>query len=178
METSAIVNVTLFLILFLGAFTGFAKGFLEQAIELFGSIGSFVVAIIMAGSAARFMSRHFEVGYSVALVVGFILLVIAGLVATHFLAMAIGRVIKMTILRMVDRFTGAVLGLITAMLVGSLLISLTLELPVSARFQRDVAKSSMVLFLRPIAGQVFNWVVARTSKHIRFEDIFKRGNTV
>ncbi len=74
--------------------------------------------------------------------------------------------------------TGAALGLIMAMLVSSLIITLTLELPLSRTFRNKVARASMSLFLRPVAGQVFNWVIDRTSRSHRFEDIFKRSNTV
>jgi uncharacterized membrane protein required for colicin V production len=178
MDTVGIVNLTLFGVLFIGTFVGFAKGFLEQAVELVGAVGAFVLAILLAGGVARFAERHFDIAYSAALVISFILLVVAGLVATHFAALAIGRVVKMTILRMVDRFTGAVLGLITAMLVASLMITVTLEMPLSRSLRNDVAGASMSLFLRPMAGQMFNWVIDRTSGSIHFEDIFKRSNTV
>ena len=133
---------------------------------------------MMAAPVARLLESRFDAPYSVWLVVGFLLLVVLGLVLTHLLAVAVGRVVRMTILRMVDRFTGAVLGLIMGMIISSLLITLALELPLPDRFRRDVAKSSMSLFLRPIAGQVFNWVVARTPKSIHFEDIFKHNNSV
>ncbi|MCZ6766520.1 MAG: CvpA family protein, partial [bacterium] len=101
-----------------------------------------------------------------------------GLVVTHVLAVAVGRVIKMTILRLVDRFTGAILGLIMGMFVASLLITVTLELPFPRKFREQVAESSMSLFLRPVAGQVYNWVVSRASDRWDFDKIFKRGTTV
>lgn len=178
MDSVAIVNLVLFGILFLSTFIGFAKGFLEQAIELVGAIGSFILAIMMAGSLARFLESRFDAPYSVFLVIAFVILLVAGLGLTHVLAMAVGRVIKMTILKLVDRFTGAVLGLIMGMIIGSLLITATLELPFPDSFRREVAKSSMALFLRPIAGQVYNWVTDRTSAGRSFEDIFKEGNKV
>jgi hypothetical protein len=64
------------------------------------------------------------------------------------------------------------------MLVASLLIAVTLELPAPPQFRKDVAKSSMVLFLRPIAGQVFDWLVAHGSKSKEFEDFFRNSKSV
>lgn len=178
MDTIAIVNLTAFGVLFLSAAIGFAKGFIEQAVELVGAIASFVVAILMAGSLATYVEQKLDASYSVALVVSFIFIVIACLVLTHFVALGFGRLAKMTILKVVDRLTGAGLGLIFGMIVCSLAISLVLELPLSDRFRNDVARASMSLFLRPIAGEVYNWVVDRLSGEKHFEDIFKRGNTV
>jgi uncharacterized membrane protein required for colicin V production len=178
MEMTTITNLVLFGLLFLGTFIGFMKGFLEQALELAGAIASFVIAILMAAPVARLAEDRFGWEYSVALVIGFIVIVIAGLVATHLIALAIGRVVKMTILRMVDRFTGAALGLITAMVAASLLITVTLELPLSDRFRKDVATAEMSLFLRPIAAQIYNWIAARASDSIHFEEVFERGNKV
>lgn len=178
MDYHSVINLILFGVLFIFTFVGFAKGFLEQAIELSGAIVSFVVAIMMSGALARYFETRWDAPYSVWLVIGFGVLLTIGLVVTHVLAVAVGRVIKMTILRLVDRFTGAMLGLIMGMFVASLLITVTVELPFPRKFREQVAESSMSLFLRPVAGQVYNWVVSRASDRWDFDEIFKRGTTV
>jgi len=177
-EYNSIVNLVLFGVLFIFTFVGFAKGFLEQSIELVGAIVSFIVAIMMSGAVARYLEVKWDAPYSVWLVVGFGVLLAIGLVLTHLLAVAVGRVVKMTILRLVDRFTGAMLGLIMGMFVASLLITVILELPFPRKFREEVAESSMSLFLRPVAGQVYNWVVSRASDRWDFDEIFKRATTV
>ena len=178
MATDSIINLVLFGVLFFTTVIGFAKGFIEQAIELIGTIASFVLAVMLAGAVANFLQVRFDASYSVWLVVGFIALLIAGLSVTRLIAVGFGKAIKMTILKTIDRLTGAGLGLVMGMLIASLLITLTLEVPLSRSFRKDVATSSMGLFLRPIAGQVFNWIVVRTFKSNHFEDFFKRSNTV
>jgi uncharacterized membrane protein required for colicin V production len=178
MDMVAVTNMVLIGILFLGAAIGFAKGFLEQAIELIGVIGSFVLAILLGGVVARMLEARFDVAYSPALVVASIVLFFAGLMLTHLLAKAIWRVVKMTLLGWVDRLSGAVLGLIMAMIISSLLITVALELPLSKGLQKDVQKASVSLFLRPIAGQVFNWIVAHGPKARHFEEIFKKSETI
>lgn len=177
MDNQTIINVILLGIVVAFALVGLVKGLLAQAIELAGTIGTFILALLMSGAVARYLEARFAAPYSVWLVAGFIGLVLVGLLLTRLLAVAIGKVVKMTILNMVDRFAGAVLGLIMGGLVASLLIWVTLELPFPRELRRDVATSSMGLYLRPIAGQVFDWVVSHRT-NIHFEDLFKQGRTV
>lgn len=178
MDVDAVINLVLFGVLVVGAFIGYAKGLLQQAIELLGIVAAFIVATMLAGRVADYLETRLDSSYSLALVVSFVILVGIGIVASHFIAVGAGRVIKMTILGFVDRLSGALLGLLMAMIVSSLLITVTLELPFPKPFHRRVASSSMGLFLRPVAGQVFNWLTARAPGDIRFEDFFRRGKTV
>jgi membrane protein required for colicin V production len=178
MDTAAITNIALIGILFIGTAIGFAKGFLEQAIEFLGVIGAFVLAILLGGLLANVLEQQFGIPYSPALVIASIALFFAGLVLTHFIAKGLGKVVKMTLLGWVDRFAGAALGLILAMIISSLLITVTLELPLPRNFQQDVRRASVSLFLRPIAGQVFNFIVAHGPKAVHFEEIFKKSDSV
>jgi len=178
METEQVVNLVLFAVLFIATAVGFIRGFIYQAIELVGAIAAFIIAILMSGAVADFLENQFQFPYSVALVIGFMALLLVGLVASRFLAMGISKVVKMTILRFVDRLAGAVLGLIFGMILCSLLISAVLELPFPYEFRRDVAGSEVSLFLRPIARDVFNWVMDHTPADIHYDDIFRRGNSV
>lgn len=178
METAVIVNIVLVSILAIGALIGFIKGFVRQAIQLLGAIGAFILAIMMAGSLAAWLEPRLDISYSPVLVVAFVLLLIAGLFVTHILSAVVGKLFNLTLLKSVDRFAGGVLGLVTGMIIGSLLITATLELPLSKSFRREVADSSVALFLRPIAGEVYNWIVARASVGSKFEDVFRRNNSV
>jgi uncharacterized membrane protein required for colicin V production len=178
MDTAAITNLVLIGLLFLGTAVGFAKGFVEQAIELLGVVGAFVLAILFGGVFANLLEEKVSIPYSPALVISSIILFFFGLVLTHFLAKAVGKAVKMTLLGWVDRLAGAGMGLVMAMIISSLLITAVLEVPISRGFQRDVSRASVSLFLRPIAGQIFNWVVAHGPRAVRFEEIFKRSETI
>ena len=90
----------------------------------------------------------------------------------------VGKVVKMTILRVVDRVTGAMLGLLIGMIIASLVITVALELPTQPQFRKDVVRSSMVLFLRPVAGQLFDWLAAHGPKAKEFEEIFRNAREV
>jgi uncharacterized membrane protein required for colicin V production len=177
MDTATIANLVLVGVLFFSTGVGFAKGFLEQVIELMGIVASFVFAVVLSGSLASFLETRLDASYSLALVLSFVTLVLVGIALSHLLAVAVGKVIKMTMLRVLDRVTGAMLGLIMGMIVASLLITVTLELPLPKDFRRDVAGSSMALFLRPMAGQVFDWIAAHGEQAKHFEDFFRHGKT-
>jgi uncharacterized membrane protein required for colicin V production len=171
------INAIVIAILVIGVFIGFAKGFLGQVLELLGIVASFILASLLGGAVATFLEERFDIPYSPALVVSFAALVILGLIASHFLANAIQKAIRLTILEWVDRFAGAGLGLVMGLVVASLIITLTLELPVPKDLRKGVERSSMGMFVRPVAGQIFNWIVAHGPKAIHYEEIFKRSRS-
>jgi membrane protein required for colicin V production len=177
MNMEIVTNIVLVGILFMGTAIGFAKGFLEQAIEFIGVVAALILAIMLGGWVARVLDLRTSLPYSTSLVVASIVLFFAGLLATHFLARAISRVVKMTLLGWVDRLAGAALGLVIALILSSLLVTLMLALPFPKTVQKDVQRSSVSLFVRPIAGQLFNFLAARGSG-ARFEEIFKERDTV
>jgi uncharacterized membrane protein required for colicin V production len=178
MDMVLMTNIVLVGILLIGTAIGFAKGFLEQAVGFFGVVVAFVVAVLLGGVFANFVVHRFSLPYSPSLVVISIVLFFAGLVITHLAAKAIGRVVKMTLLGWVDRLAGAVLGLVIAMILSSLLITLTLELPFSKSFQKDVQRASVSAFLRPVAGQIFDFLVAHGPRGVHFGEIFKESETI
>jgi uncharacterized membrane protein required for colicin V production len=178
MDVVLLTDIVLVALLFIGTVVGFAKGFLEQALEFFGVVVSFIVAVLLGGVLAAYVEARFSLPYSPALVVISIVLFFAGLVVTHLIARAIGKVVKMTLLGWVDRFAGAALGLLVAMIIASLLITLTLELPFSRSFQRDVQRSTVSVFVRPVAGQIFNFLVAHGPRAVHFEEIFKEADRI
>jgi len=178
MDTAAITNMVLMGVLIAGAAIGFAKGFLEQAIELIGVVGAFIIAILFGGFIARVLENRLDIAYSPALIVSSIVLFFAGLMLTHLVAKVVGRAVKMTLLGWVDRLSGAMLGILMAMIIGSLLITVSLEAPLPKKTQREIQGASVSLFLRPVAGQIFNWIAAHGSDASRFEEFFKKSETI
>ncbi len=173
MENMQIVNGILIAILAVATITGFVKGFFAQVLELAGMVASSVLAELMGWGLAGFLHTRWGVPYSPALVISFLVIVVVGIVASHLIAKVVRQAIHMTILSWVDRFTGAVLGLILGMVVASLLISVSLEMPIPKPLRANVERSSVSLFLRPVAGQIFNIIASHGPKGIRYEDIFR-----
>jgi membrane protein required for colicin V production len=172
-----VINAILVVILVIGAVAGYRRGFLRQVLELAGLIVSFILALLFAGVLAQYVEDRTSIPYSPALVVSFVAVFIAGIVGFHFLALAVQKLIRMTLLGWIDRLTGAMLGLITAMLIASLLISLTLELPVSSSIRKDFDRSSVSNFLKPVAPRIFNFIISHGGKRIHYETIFKQSDS-
>jgi membrane protein required for colicin V production len=178
MEAYAVVNVALLAILAVGTIVGLAKGLIRQVIELAGIIGSFFVAVLFAGWLAAVFQKHLSLPYSPSLVIAFLVIFIVGMIAFHFLAISLQKLIHMTFLGWVDRLCGAMLGLIIGMIISSLLVSAVLELPVSKDVRRAVERSSVSMFVRPVAPWLFDVVFSHGRHGIDYESIFKHGGPI
>jgi membrane protein required for colicin V production len=173
-----IINAVLLAILMVGTIAGLVKGLIHKVVELVGVVASFFIAILFAGLLANALERHVSLPYSPSLVIAFLALFIGGMIGFHFLALSIQKLIRMTFLGWVDRLCGAMLGLIIGMVVTSLLITVTLELPVSREVRVNVERSSVSMFVRPIAPWLFNFVFSHGERGVDFNAIFKRGGLV
>ena len=157
MDDTTVVNIVLVGIIAIGMFAGGIKGFARQIIELVGLVVSFFVAAVVASWVASILADHTQIPHAPALVMGFLAVFVVGLIAFHFVAIATQRLIRTTLFGWVDRACGAMIGLLAAMIVASVLTSVALELPVSDRVHSSVARSSVAAFVQPIAG----WLIHR-----------------
>jgi membrane protein required for colicin V production len=178
MESTAVVNIVLMAILAVGTVAGLVKGLIRQVIELVGIVGSFFIAVLFAGWLASVLETNTSIPYSPALVISFVAIFIAGMIAFHFLALALQKLIRMTFLGWVDRLCGGMLGLIVGLIVTSLLVSLVHELPVPRDVRRAVEISEVSMYVRPIAPWLFDIVFSHGDSGIDYREIFKRGGPV
>ncbi len=178
MNSAGIVTAILAVIMVVGTIVGYQKGLVRQVLELAGIIASFILALLLAGALAVFLEERTSVPYSPALVIAFIVIFFGGTIGFHFLALMIQKIIRMSLLSWVDRFSGAALGLLTAMVLSSLLISLVLELPVSRDIRRGINTSSLSNFLKPVAPRIFNLIIAHGPKQIHYDSILKENKTI
>jgi len=161
MDDTTIINIVLVGIIAVGTIGGGIKGFARQVIELLGLVVSFFVAAVLASWLAAFLSHHASVPHAPALVMGFVAVFVGGLIAFHFVAIAAQRLLHTTLFGWVDRACGAMIGLLAATLVASVLASVALELPVSDRVHAGVEESSVAAFVQPIAGWLIETVFPR-----------------
>jgi len=177
-DGSAWVSLVLLGLLAIGSVVGLFKGLIRQVVELAGMVVSFLLATLFAGWLANALARHTSLPYSPSLVIAFLLVFIAGMVAFHFLAAWIQKLVQMTFLGWFDRLCGALLGLIVGLIVTSLLLSVALELPLPREVHLSMERSSVALFVRPIAPWLFDAVFSHGERGIDYDAIFKRGGTV
>lgn len=161
MDDTTVINIVLLGVIAIGAIAGGIKGFARQVIELVGLVVSFFVAAMVGSWVAAFLANHTSIPHSPALVMSFLAVFVGGLIAFHFVAISAQRLIRTTLFGWVDRACGAMIGLLAATLVASVLTSVALELPVSDRVRASVEDSSVGMFVQPIAGWLFHSVLPR-----------------
>jgi membrane protein required for colicin V production len=166
MSDVAIVNVVLLGMLAIGVITGAIKGFTRQVIELVGLVVSFFVAAVIASWLASQIARFTSIPHTASLIIAFIAVFAVGMVAFHFVAISAQRMLHMTLLGVLDRFAGAVLGLVAAVLVASVITTVLLELPIPDGIRSGLEQSSVCAFVQPIAGWLFDTVFPQERGHI------------
>ncbi len=165
MDDTTIVSIVLLGIVAIGTIAGGIKGFARQVIELVGLVVSFFVAAVLASWLAAFLSNQLHVPHAPALVLGFLAVFVGGLIAFHFVAISAQRLIHTTLFGWVDRACGALVGLVAAVLVASVVTSVALELPTSDRVRRAVEESTVAEFVQPVASWLIRAVFPRSDEH-------------
>jgi uncharacterized membrane protein required for colicin V production len=164
MDGATILSIVTLGVLAIGAITGAIKGFARQIIELIGLVVSFLVAAVLSSWVAAFLANHSSIPYAPSLVIAFILVFVAGMIAFHFVAIAIQKLIHTSMLGWLDRACGAALGLVAATLIVSILATFALDLPLSRDMRRALDSSSVVNFVQPIAGWLFDMAIPQGAK--------------
>lgn len=167
------IDVAALAVIFIAAMVGLVKGLVRQVIELVGIVAAFIVAMVFAGWLAETLRMHTPLPYSPSMVVAFGLLLVGGIVASHFIAIAVQKIVRMTFLGWFDRMCGAALGLVVGAILTSLLVSAILELPIPAATRGDVQSSQVCQFVAPIAPTIFNAILSHGPTSIRYEQIFR-----
>jgi len=178
MDPTQVVDIVLLVVIGVAMITGLVKGLVRQVVELVGIIASFILAMIFAGWLGEALHLHTGMPYSPSMVVAFIVLLVAGIIVSHLTALSVQKLIRMTFLGWFDRLCGGALGLVVGLIVASLLVSVALELPMSASARGAVDDSSVCAFVRPIAPRIFNAVFSWGPDEIDFDSIFKGGGPI
>ena len=110
-----IVSVMLF---FIGK--GLIKGFAKEIMGLLSFFVAFALALSQMRAAANFFSRFID-NYSIALIIGYIVVFLFVFIVLHIIAGAIHKLLQIASLGWLNRLGGAVFGL----LFGGMLLSLT-----------------------------------------------------
>ncbi len=164
MDGATIASISTLGLIAIGAITGGIKGLARQIIELLGLIVSFLVAAVTSTWIAALLHGHAHFPHAPALVISFIAVFVSGLVAFHFVAIAIQKLIHTSLLGWLDRACGAALGLVAATLVVSILATIALEMPLPDNLRRALDSSTVVNFVQPIAGWLFDIAIPHRSR--------------
>jgi uncharacterized membrane protein required for colicin V production len=167
MDGATIASIVTLGIIAIGAITGGIKGLARQIIELLGLIVSFLVAAVASTWLAALLHEHAHFPHAPALVISFIAVFVSGLVAFHFVAIAIQKLIHTSLLGWLDRACGAALGLVAATLAVSIVATMALDMPLPDKVRTALDSSTVVNFVQPIAGWLFDIVLPhRSHSHV------------
>ena len=161
MEGSTVASILTLGLIAIGTIAGGIKGLARQVIELVGLVVSFFVAAVLASWLAAFLGANTPIPHVPALVIAFLAVFIGGIVAFHFVAISAQRLIHTTLFGWFDRACGAALGMVAFTLLASVAVNIMIELPLSADLRRSLDESSVVAFVQPIAGWLFDLVGPR-----------------
>jgi uncharacterized membrane protein required for colicin V production len=167
MDGSTIASIVTLGIIAIGTISGGIKGLARQIIELLGLIVSFLVAAVASTWLAALLHTHASFPHAPALVISFIAVFVSGLVAFHFVAIAIQRLIHTSLLGWLDRACGAALGLVAMTFVVSILATMALDMPLPDKVRAALDGSTVVNFVQPVAGWMFDLVLPhRSHSHV------------
>jgi len=156
MDGATIASIVTLGLIAIGAIAGGIKGLARQVIELVGLVVSFLVAAVVSTWLAALLHEHASFPHAPALVIAFVAVFMTGLVAFHFVAIAIQKLIHTSLLGWLDRACGAALGLIAATLVASILATIAIDMPLPDKLRASLDGSAVVNFVQPIAGWLFD----------------------
>jgi uncharacterized membrane protein required for colicin V production len=103
-------------------FMGWRAGVVRRIVELAGAVLTILGASRLASKFAPWLDLHTPLGASASLVIGYLLVLVVGLVLTGIVARLVQKAVNLTILGLVDHVGGAVCGIV----LGTLLVSIGL----------------------------------------------------
>src|SRR5258706_11525252 len=138
MDGATIASISTLGVIAIGTIAGGIKGLARQIIELIGLVVSFLVAAVVSTWLAALLHDHAHLPHAPALVISFVAVFVSGLVAFHFVAIAIQKLIHTSLLGWFDRACGAALGLVAATLIASILATIALDMPLPERLRASL----------------------------------------
>jgi membrane protein required for colicin V production len=114
--------VVVMIVIAMCGFMGWRAGVVRRVVELAGAVLSILAASRLASQLAPWLDAHTPLGASSSLVIGYLFILVAGLVVTGIAARLVQKAVNLTILGLVDHIGGAVCGIV----LGALLVSIGL----------------------------------------------------
>lgn len=156
--------VVVLIVIALCGFLGWRAGVVRRLVELAGAVLAILAASRLASQVAPWLDAHTPLGASSSLVLGYLVILVAGLVVTGLAARLVQKAVNLTILGLVDHVGGAVCGILLGALLASIgLIAISAAPggePVRTTFERSAlgrtlyrAAPNLYLGARSLAGR-------------------------
>jgi len=144
-----IVDIFFLLCLGWGAYKGFKKGFIKQSLSILSMAFATWGGFVFAGKLVPFMQQYFQISDLAGWIVSFIFVFLFIVLLTYITGFIATKVINAVSLGMINRLSGAVLGIFTNMLILSLLIMLFNQINGKTNFVEEKTLEKIYLY-KPI----------------------------
>jgi membrane protein required for colicin V production len=145
------LDIILAIFLILSAFIGLERGLVRTIVPLVGLI----VGVLVAGSYYDALAhRLLHSNSAIAYIFAFAIIVVAFLVMATIFAVALQKVLSLTILGWLDRLGGMVLGLATGSIIAGALLALLLKHPFGVSAIEDSAVASFLVDKSPLVSSL------------------------
>lgn len=148
------VDFVIILVLFFYAIEGYAVGFLASLLDLISFIFSFLIGLKGYSFIGKLLQSVLSISAGFANALAFLLAtsvseIILGYFLRHFVyARYFSRInFKGTFLKYTDKFLGAILGVLSGLILFSFILSVIIALPISVFLKRSVSASTIGNFL-------------------------------
>jgi membrane protein required for colicin V production len=140
------VDIALMLVLALGVWRGFKKGFIISLFDVIGLGLGVYGGIHFSDAFAEWLKTEFNIGIDWLPFSSFLVTLLLILLVIHLLARAITKVLKLAMLGMVNKVGGAVFGLARSVLFVSLALLFLHPLNKKSQFVSDEALEASLLY--------------------------------
>ncbi len=140
------VDIALMLVLALGVWRGFKKGFIISLFDVIGLGLGVYGGIHFSDAFAEWLKTEFNIGIDWLPFSSFLVTLLLILIVIHLLARAITKVLKLAMLGTVNKVGGAVFGLARSVLFVSLALLFLHPLNKKAQFVSDEALEASLLY--------------------------------
>ncbi|GHB30472.1 CvpA family protein [Mongoliitalea lutea] len=155
----ATLDLIVFLLLGIGAFTGYKQGFFISILSIVAFVFALVMAFQLMGWGATILSQRVENLTFMLPFVAFIMIFLGVILIIRGLGFLVKKTLDLTLLGSFDNIAGAVLGVIKTAFTISLFIWVTVSFEFS--FLQDwQEKSTVYAYIEPIAPVFIRWIDA------------------
>ena len=140
------VDIVLLLVLGLGVWSGFKKGFIISLFDVIGLGLGVYGGIHFSDAFAEWLKTTFNIGIDWLPFSSFLVTLLLILLAVHLLARAITKVLKLAMLGTLNKVGGAIFGLARSVLFVSLALLVLHPLNKKSQFVSDEALEASVLY--------------------------------
>jgi hypothetical protein len=170
MGLDTIITLVIALTILVFLIDGARRGLVRQLFEIVGLIAAFIGAYYLGHIFAHRMEGSTKVSHSLVLFLFSAVVFVAIVLAFHFIALALQKIVSVTILGPVDRVGGAVFGALKGVLFVSLVCLLITSAPAAGGFRQKLEANRVAAAMRPVLPQVYHFFMKRSSVRVDSSD--------